>query len=131
MSTKFLLREDAGAVDHDVDVAEFGLHLLGHGGDRAFRRHVAFDRDGLPPGGFHHFHGVGGVAEIDDGDVHAVLGQTFGEGLPDAAGGAGDDGDFILVTFGHCCFLLASAARQFPSSPPGLTRGSMMRRFEH
>jgi hypothetical protein len=31
--------------------------------------------------------------------VHAVLGQPFGEGLPDAAGRAGNDGDFL--TFGR------------------------------
>ena len=39
--------------------------------------------------------------DVGDRDVHAVLGQPLGEGLPDAAGGAGDDGDFVLVTLGH------------------------------
>ena len=65
------------------------------------RRHVAIDRDRLAAGGFHQLHGLRAVADIDDRDVHAVFGQPFGEGLPDAAGAAGDDGDFVLVTFGH------------------------------
>jgi hypothetical protein len=33
--------------------------------------------------------------------VHAVFGETLGEGLPNTLGAAGDDGDFIHVTFSH------------------------------
>ncbi len=95
------MRENAGAIDHDVDVAEFGVDRLGHGGDGGFRRHVAIHRDGLAAGGFHHFYGLFAINDVDDRDMHAVLGQPLGERLPDAAGGAGDDGDFVFVTFGH------------------------------
>jgi len=35
-------------------------------------------------------------------DVHAVFGQPFRKRLPDAVRRAGDDGDFVFVTFGHC-----------------------------
>src|SRR6185312_8975814 len=81
--------------------AEPGAHLFRHCGDGRLRRHIAFDGDGLAAGGFHQLHGLGAVAEIDDGDVDAVARQSPGEGLPYAAGGAGDDSDFVLVTFGH------------------------------
>ena len=109
---EILLREDAGAVHHDIDVAEFALHLLGHGGDRGFVGDVAFDGDGVAPGGLHHFYRFAAVAEISDRDMHAVFRQSLGKRLPDAAAGAGDDGDFVLVTFGHCLpsdFLASSA----------------------
>ena len=35
------------------------------------------------------------------GDMHAVLGKTFGKSLPDAVGAAGDDGDLVLMPFAH------------------------------
>ena len=40
-------------------------------------------------------------ADVGDGDVHAVLGEPLRERLADALT-AGDDGDFVLVAFGHC-----------------------------
>ena len=42
-----------------------------------------------------------GVTQIGDRDMYAFIGQPFGESLPDASGSAGDDSDFVLVTFGH------------------------------
>ena len=47
--------------------------------------------------------------DIGDGDVHAVLGKPLGERLADAVRRAGDDGDFVLVAFGHA-FSLSSAS---------------------
>ncbi len=41
------------------------------------------------------------VGEIGDGDMRAVLGETFGKSLADAVGAAGDDGDFVLMPFAH------------------------------
>ena len=95
------MRENAGAIDHDVDVAEFGVDRLGHGGNRGFRRHVAFDVDRLPAGSLDQFYGRSAVSNVDHRDMHAILGETLGKGLPDAGGGAGDDGNFVFVTFGH------------------------------
>ena len=47
---------------------------------------------------------------VGDGDVHAVLGETLGKRLADAVGRSGDDGDFVLVAFGHVFSPFASAA---------------------
>jgi hypothetical protein len=98
---KFLLREDAGAIDHDIDMTEFAVDRFGHGGDRWLRRHVAIDGKRLATGGLHQLHGVLAVGDIGHRDMHAVLGQPFRESLPDAVGATGDDGDFVLVTLGH------------------------------
>jgi hypothetical protein len=38
---------------------------------------------------------------VGDDDVGAVLREPLREGLADAVGGTGDDGDFSLVRFGH------------------------------
>jgi hypothetical protein len=42
--------------------------------------------------------------DIGDNDVHAVFRQALGERLPDAVRCAGDDGNLVLVAFGHCVF---------------------------
>ena len=102
ISAKFLLREDAGAVDHDVDVAEFGVApALAMAATDASDDTSHCTAMRLAAGGFHQLHGLAAVDEVDDRDMHAVLGQPLGERLPDAVGGAGDDGDFVFVTFGH------------------------------
>ena len=69
--------------------------------DRVFLRHVADDRERLPPGGFDEFDGLASVGEIGDGDMRAVFGEAFGKSLADAVGAAGDDGDFVLMPFAH------------------------------
>jgi hypothetical protein len=48
--------------------------------------------------------------------MHAILGETLGKGLPDAVGGAGDDGNFVFVTFGHC-FSLRKFLIVIPGEP--------------
>jgi hypothetical protein len=68
----------------------------------------------LATGSFHQLHGRGAVGDVDHRNVHAVLGQSFREGLPDAVRRAGDDGDFVFVTLGHFdspCFFLSSPGR--------------------
>ena len=114
------MREDAGAIDHDVDVAEFGVDRLGHGGDRWLRRHVASDGKRLAAGGFHQLHGLVAIDDVHHRDVHAVLGQPFREGLPDAVRRAGDDRDFVLVAFGHFTPVSASfrASREAADQDP-------------
>ena len=37
--------------------------------------------------------------DVGEDDAHAVGGETLGEAAADAAGGAGDDGDFVLEVF--------------------------------
>jgi hypothetical protein len=98
---KVFLRKDAGAVHHDVNVAEFVLDLLRHGRDRTFRRDVALERNRLPAGGLNHFDGRGSVANIDDGNMCAVFSQALGECLSYPARRAGDDCDFILMALCH------------------------------
>src|SRR5450759_3505915 len=69
---KFLLREDAGAIDHDVDVAEFDADRLGHVSDRWLRRHVAIDGERLTAGGLHQLHGLFAIDDVNDRDVYAL-----------------------------------------------------------
>src|SRR5262245_13364039 len=83
-------------------MTESGLDLLRHGGDVAFRRYVATKSERLAPGGFNQLHGILAVRKIGNRDMHAILGQSPGEGLADPAGATRNNGDLVLVTFGHC-----------------------------
>ena len=79
------LRIDAGAVDEDVASAEFLLHVGGHSRDRFWRDHITLTCQRLGTAGrFDHLHGVRAGRNVGDGDVHAILGQTFRKGLADA-----------------------------------------------
>ena len=43
----------------------------------------------------------GTIGEIDNRNIDAVLGETFGKGLSNAVGTTSDNGNFVLVAFGH------------------------------
>ena len=79
----------------------FFLYVGSHRGDRLGRGHVALAGQRLTPGRFDHLRGVFARRDIGDRDMHAVLGQTFGKSLADAFRSAGDNGDLVLVAFGH------------------------------
>ena len=104
------LGADIGAVATAIltdpgEPADYGLHLLGHRGDRVLLGHVAHHRQRIASRGFDKFHGLPPVGHVDDGDMHAVPCEPLGECLSDALGAAGDDGDLILVPFAHEIFL--------------------------
>ena len=82
----------------------------------------------MTAGSFDELHCVLAVGEIGNRYMHAVFGEPFGERLPDAAGTAGDDGDFVFVAFGHLNFSLKWRPRhKLRLSPRGLDPRSMMR----
>jgi hypothetical protein len=70
----------------------------------------------LPAGSLDQFYGRSAVSNVDHRDMHAILGETLGKGLPDAVGGTGDDGNFVFVTFGHC-FSLRKFLIVIPGEP--------------
>lgn len=88
---------DAGVVDKDVDAAEvfdnlchyvLGLVEVGGVGGVAFALHAAGGDFSL--GGF----AVFVYCKVGESDVGALLGETQGKGLADAAGRSGDEGGF-------------------------------------
>jgi len=104
---EFLLRHvghggavaDAGVVDEDVERAEF----FNCGGDEALdvrdACHVGLYCDGAATRAFDSGDGFGrlsGAVAMVDNDGSAGGGEGFGDGAADAAGCAGDDGDFFL-----------------------------------
>ena len=101
-----LVAGDAGVVDEDLDGAELGVDLLAGLGDRGGVGDV--DLEGL---------GLLALGEDIVGDLHAgvglrdakhgvaVGGETFRDGLADAATGSGDEGDARIVREMHRGFM--------------------------
>ena len=93
------LEFDAGVVDEDVEFSESGNGLgdevldLGGVGD------VGGDGDGAASEGLDLGEcvvGAAGLADVVDDYGGALTGECGGDGLADAGGGSGDDGDFSL-----------------------------------
>ena len=89
---------DPGIVDQHVDAAERGFGRVEHARHSGDIRDVGLGGDGpaagrLDPGD--HRLRRGGVAGVVHHHGEAVLGEALGDRGADAAGGAGDDGDFV------------------------------------
>ena len=86
---------DAGVVDDDVEAAEPIRRLFDHLKGGVAVDDVAGDRDrfpALPP--YLRGHLLSAVpVDVVDGDVRAVLGEVKGDGPPDTASCACDQGD--------------------------------------
>src|SRR5262249_2848143 len=82
---------DACAGDENVHRAETLLGLGEGGGDAGLVGDVDGDADTAQRRG-----GVRGAAPVPKRDARARLHHAMGDGVPDAAGAAGDDGDAIL-----------------------------------
>ncbi len=89
---------DARIADQDVDAAK-GRHAgFNAGVDLLFVRHVHGNANGLPAAGLDFGGGrvSGGLVQVRDHDLGAFLGEHDGDLLADAAGRAGDVGDFVF-----------------------------------
>ena len=100
---QLFVEHDPGVVDQDVEPAEVIEGGVEEGFDLLGIADVGLDGDGPAPGFFDG--GDGGVGVVTAGTVvddHACpgRGEGAGDGGPDAAGGAGDEGDFVLQA-GH------------------------------
>ena len=90
-------RNHAGVIDDEIGRAERGVNLFEQGEHRGFVCHVGGNgerRPADPPP-------LGGEpvrVDVRHRDTRAVGDQTFGDGEPDAARGAGDDRDAALMT---------------------------------
>jgi len=84
---------DTGVGEEDVDRAELLLGLGDQPPDVVLARHVAGDREATDVPG--HLLEAGDVAVGDDDAPGALLRETPGDRLADAAGRAGDDGDLV------------------------------------
>ena len=90
---------DAGVVDDDVDLAEFGPGGVGHGADGFRLAHAGagigdFDAGFPSQGEAQGFRSGLASPEAVEHDIGALGGQGSGDAEADAAGGAGDDGGF-------------------------------------
>jgi hypothetical protein len=107
--------------------AEGLLYVDGHRCDRVRRGHVTLAGQRPAPGQLDQFYGVRARRDVGNGDVHAVLGETFRECLADAFRSAGDDGDFVLVAFGHvftpCSALILRSGPKDRVSKDGAEQG--------
>src|SRR5262249_22518538 len=93
---------DAGVADEHVDAAK-GLDDRGNAGlDLLLVGDVHGHADGLAAAGLElRGRRVSGLElEVGDGDLGALREIGAGDVLADAAGGAGDDGDFVLHAYG-------------------------------
>ncbi len=96
---------DAGVIDQDVQLAELGLGLGHHVGDLSRLGHVGAMIEHLDAMLLGHL----GAGALDGGhlaqavhdDIDALGGERVGQGVADAAGRAGDDGDLPLQTEVH------------------------------
>ena len=92
------LRDIGGrVVDQDIDLAEFAMRGIDEMLDVPGAAYMAGQRVN-PAGAIFHFRG--GLEEglrfaAADHDGGAFTGEQFGDGPPDAAAGAGDDGNLI------------------------------------
>src|SRR5690606_28497873 len=85
----------AGVVDQHVDRAGGRGELRERVGDLAGLADVDAVRPGAPAGGGDGVAGVGaaGRVQVEDADPAAFVGESYRDGAPDAAAGAGDDRD--------------------------------------
>ena len=92
----------AGIGDEDVDSAE-GLHrFLNSGVDLTFFRDVHADANGgFLAGELFRRLGCTIFVQIDDDHAAAGLEVTLGDGMTDAAGGAGDEGNLAVELHGQ------------------------------
>jgi hypothetical protein len=65
----------------------------------------------LAAGGLDQLHSRGSIGKVDHRNIDAILGEAFGECLPDTIGATRDNGNFILVAFGHSNLPLSSPGR--------------------
>ncbi len=90
---------DAGIADEHVDLAELLDRARDAGLDLLLVRHVHDHADRLARIAEFRRRRVGGLLiEVGDHDACALARKGRGDLLADAAGGAGDDGDFVLET---------------------------------
>ena len=91
--------DDAGVVDQHVHRAEGLQRGVEHGGDLAAVGHVGDGADGRASGIGDGRHGGVDPLGIDVVDRHAgaCTCEAFGDGLPYALAGAGNDDDLTLV----------------------------------
>ncbi|MNX70374.1 hypothetical protein D3C86_1016210 [compost metagenome] len=96
--------ENPGVVHQHIDLAELGLSLVEHPPYIFGIGYISLDRYGLMAGltQFHHqFRSFAGAAGVVDGDGETFAGQLSGDDRANAAGGAGDEGNFrSLVSHG-------------------------------
>ena len=102
-------RPDAGVVAQHVDRPVGGVGGLGQRLDRGGRGHVGGHADHVGAAARQVGDGPveGALLDVGQHEPHALGGEPLGQGPPDAAGAAGDDGDLPLqlhqLLLGHRC----------------------------
>lgn len=98
------VEHDSSIVHKDVQLAKLLYSLVEQTDDFRDASHVGLNRDCVTAGGFDigdELFGFLSAVGIVDGDGSAGFGESFGDGAADAAGGAGDEGDFSFEVMGH------------------------------
>lgn len=90
-----------GVVDQDVRPPEAVGDLLAHGRGLVGIGHVACETQHRVSFVGEQGDGFLGAVEVDRDDARAACGEVDGDGLADAASGAGDNGHAVRVCLGN------------------------------